>query len=463
MNPQDKERDNRGEIRDEARKDKAENRDEGRKEKEKTDKPSRLGKEAKIGAAVIVLLLIGLATVVGMRLSGPGSDDKNPPVADRDPGKHKPPADRDDPLFREARSKPFGNHSPTVVTAKASPSKPPTTFESGLNKWKMPPENRETKQSGNRYSSPNSPSSPPAFASDPTPPRPNRYSDVSSSGGPLRKTIGDVPPDPPDFKKPDRMARTASDAPAMSREDFDRDEAGGHRAKPRYDDRPGGLLPPTPAREGPSYDGSARRSLPTTPISRYGDDSAPRSSTRSGFDRDELPRYSGSSYDTQPTPPEHGKYEVRPGDNYSTISQRCYGTPAYFKALAEHNRGKFPNENYLQPGVVISTPRPAELERDYRELCPKAGRRETQQNRESLASTHGSYGAGRTYTVAEGDTLFNIARYELGKASRWAEIYELNRNVLGKDFNYLTPGMKLVLPEGDKSDLMTNRPGETYR
>ena len=95
----------------------------------------------------------------------------------------------------------------------------------------------------------------------------------------------------------------------------------------------------------------------------------------------------------------------------------------------------------------------------YPELCPKASRLETQQNRTLTASTRRSYRRGRTYTVAEGDTLFNIARYELGKASRWAEIYELNRDVLGKDFNYLTPGMKLTLPDGEKSDVLTKRQG----
>ena len=70
--------------------------------------------------------------------------------------------------------------------------------------------------------------------------------------------------------------------------------------------------------------------------------------------------------------------------------------------------------------------------------------------------------AGR-YTVAEGDTLFNIARYELGKASRWAEIYDLNREVLGKDFNYLTPGTKLTLPESEKADVIAQPPASTYR
>jgi nucleoid-associated protein YgaU len=74
-----------------------------------------------------------------------------------------------------------------------------------------------------------------------------------------------------------------------------------------------------------------------------------------------------------------------------------------------------------------------------------------------------SYHSGKSYTVVEGDTLFNIARYELGKASRWVEIYELNHDVLGKDFNYLTPGMKLVLPEGDRPDVIAQPPSGTYR
>jgi nucleoid-associated protein YgaU len=67
--------------------------------------------------------------------------------------------------------------------------------------------------------------------------------------------------------------------------------------------------------------------------------------------------------------------------------------------------------------------------------------------------------------VAEGDTLFDIARAELGKASRWAEIYELNRDQLGEDFNYLAPGMQLVMPpRGDRPESITTRPSrDAYR
>ena len=50
------------------------------------------------------------------------------------------------------------------------------------------------------------------------------------------------------------------------------------------------------------------------------------------------------------------------------------------------------------------------------------------------------------YVVEEGDTLFDIAKYELGQASRWGELYELNRDVLGDQGDHLKPGMELRLP-----------------
>jgi nucleoid-associated protein YgaU len=160
-----------------------------------------------------------------------------------------------------------------------------------------------------------------------------------------------------------------------------------------------------------------------------------------------------------------GTYEIQPNDNYWVISEKVYGTGAYFKALAEHNRGKVAQPNKLRVGDTISTPTIVQLEKDHPDLCPKPSRRETVRNRASLASTHGSYAGGRTYEVQEGDTLFDIARNELGKASRWAEIYDINREALGKDFDYLTPGMVLSLPAKDASvptDKTTQRTGALF-
>jgi nucleoid-associated protein YgaU len=155
---------------------------------------------------------------------------------------------------------------------------------------------------------------------------------------------------------------------------------------------------------------------------------------------------------------------VQPNDNYWTISAKVYGTGAYFRALAEHNRAKAARPDRLQPGLVISTPPAAQLEQTYPDLCPKPNHREAARVRTGPISTAGLSG-GRTYTVQEGDTLVIIARNELGKASRWGEIYELNREALGKDFNYLTPGMQLALPAKDArepADRTTHRPPTGY-
>ncbi len=154
-----------------------------------------------------------------------------------------------------------------------------------------------------------------------------------------------------------------------------------------------------------------------------------------------------------------GMYEVLPNDSYWTISQRVYGSGAYFKALAEANRGKAARPDRLSPGLLISTPPVAQLEKDYPDFCPRANHREAVRNRANGTASLAAYSGGRTYVVQEGDTLWSIARNELGKVSRWADIYQLNREALGKDYDYLTPGMKLVLPptEGPTPDRTARR------
>lgn len=158
-----------------------------------------------------------------------------------------------------------------------------------------------------------------------------------------------------------------------------------------------------------------------------------------------------------------GSYTVEANDNFWRISQKVYGTGAYFKALEEHNRQQLGNRAVLNVGDVISTPPIAELQRDHPGLSPKP--RDLPGGRRSTALAGSSSRGGRTYTVLEGDTLFDIARAELGKASRWAEIFDLNRDQLGEDFNYLAPGMRLALPPGgNRNDPIATRPArDGYR
>ena len=52
----------------------------------------------------------------------------------------------------------------------------------------------------------------------------------------------------------------------------------------------------------------------------------------------------------------------------------------------------------------------------------------------------------RTYTVKSGDSLWRIARDQLGDASRHLELAELNKATLGGNPNSLKLGQKIILP-----------------
>ena len=62
------------------------------------------------------------------------------------------------------------------------------------------------------------------------------------------------------------------------------------------------------------------------------------------------------------------------------------------------------------------------------------------------AAAVGASGAERTVTVEKGATLGDIAQRELGDASRWPEIYELNRDIIGNNPSTVRRGLVLVLP-----------------
>jgi LysM repeat protein len=56
---------------------------------------------------------------------------------------------------------------------------------------------------------------------------------------------------------------------------------------------------------------------------------------------------------------------------------------------------------------------------------------------------------GDSYTVHKGDNLWDIARNHLGDGSRWEEIYDLNKSVLGDNPRMIMPGTELQMPGGD--------------
>src|SRR5947199_175969 len=102
-------------------------------------------------------------------------------------------------------------------------------------------------------------------------------------------------------------------------------------------------------------------------------------------------------------------------------------------------------------------PDAATLQKLYPDLCPKPGHAATAQ-RITPASVRIRPGT-KVYVVEEGDTLFKIAKDQLGSPSKWGQIYQLNRDVL-RDYDYLKPGTELLLPTGEtRPDPIARQPG----
>jgi len=73
----------------------------------------------------------------------------------------------------------------------------------------------------------------------------------------------------------------------------------------------------------------------------------------------------------------------------------------------------------------------------------------------SPVATNGSQAVGSeapaenaTYTVEEGDNLWDIAGKQLGDSAKWGELYKLNEGIIGQNPSLIMPGTELQLPGG---------------
>ena len=154
---------------------------------------------------------------------------------------------------------------------------------------------------------------------------------------------------------------------------------------------------------------------------------AGESSPRGGFTSDDL-------------------YTVRPGDNYWSISKAHYGTVRYFAALTEYNRDRIPDPKKMRPGLQVAIPDATVLESQYPQLFTGPSPAVLTPVRPPAQTGEFFVRAGEPmYRVGAGDTLSSIAQKHLGRASRWEQIYGMNRNVLPKP-DRLKPGLELRLP-----------------
>ena len=124
------------------------------------------------------------------------------------------------------------------------------------------------------------------------------------------------------------------------------------------------------------------------------------------------------------------------GESLWTIASRVYEDGRYFRALARHNEDLLGDKNKLVGNTQVETPSVEYLHENYSDDCPE----------DKLDSME----SNRYYTTTEGDTLFGIARKVTGQASRYLDIYKLNRSRLPDQTNHLTrlpANIKLTLPQ----------------
>jgi nucleoid-associated protein YgaU len=145
-----------------------------------------------------------------------------------------------------------------------------------------------------------------------------------------------------------------------------------------------------------------------------------------------------------PTAAQDKPYVVAPDDSFWSISEKAYGSGSYYRALFQYNRDRYPNADDVRPGSVLDIPPLDVLKRQFPELTSGADDSQAGGNAAPAGPPQAAATAA-TYVVQEGDTLFEIARRQLGKASRWTELYELNRGVLGDNLEHLRPGVELRL------------------
>lgn len=73
-------------------------------------------------------------------------------------------------------------------------------------------------------------------------------------------------------------------------------------------------------------------------------------------------------------------------------------------------------------------------------LAPAIAREEQQRPRSDTKPVP------KVYVVKPGDSLWKIAKLQLGDGSKYSAIYDANKAVIGHDLNKIKPGTKLVMP-----------------
>jgi nucleoid-associated protein YgaU len=128
-------------------------------------------------------------------------------------------------------------------------------------------------------------------------------------------------------------------------------------------------------------------------------------------------------------------YTWKPNDTYRGIAHTYYGDWHKFTVLRRSNEGR----NDVQPGEKIFLP-----VFDSDPVAPVAGPAKAA-NAPAGKKAAAPKSSGKVHVVKEGESLWKIAKIELGNGARWEEIYELNKDVIPAS-KALHAGQSLRIP-----------------
>jgi nucleoid-associated protein YgaU len=147
-------------------------------------------------------------------------------------------------------------------------------------------------------------------------------------------------------------------------------------------------------------------------------------------------------------------YTWKNGDTFPILAQRFYGDASRLAILKRINEGRTevqPGERVLVPLYdldAVQAPAPtAPVAGTSAALTTptKAGAPKKSEAAAPVASTATSPTGARVHIVKDGESLWKIAKQELGSGARWNEIYSANRDVLASP-EALHTGQKLRVP-----------------
>ena len=139
-------------------------------------------------------------------------------------------------------------------------------------------------------------------------------------------------------------------------------------------------------------------------------------------------------------------YTWQANDSYVTVAKKLYGEPTKFTLIQNANEGREdiqPGEKILVPVFDVENVAAEPTAAGKPEAKPESKSSESKKSAAPVAKT--APASGRVHTVKKGESLWIIAKAELGNGSRWKEIYDLNTDKM-KSPESLRDGMKLTLP-----------------